>query len=83
MSSTGARLFLTISLLLGGCAGMSDADCRDANWYDLGYRDARFRLQSQAAVYAQQCERHGVKVDAARYEEGLRQGRWDFPDRMT
>jgi hypothetical protein len=83
MSSTGARLLLTISVLAGGCAGMGSNDCRDANWFDVGYRDARFRLQSQAAVYAQQCERHGVKVDAARYEEGLRQGRWDFPDRMT
>ena len=84
MSSIGARLFLPISVvLLAGCAGMSGAACQDANWYDLGYRDARFRLQSQAAVYAQQCERHGVKVDAVRYEEGLRRGRWDFPDRMT
>jgi hypothetical protein len=83
MSSTAARLLLPISALLSGCAGMSGADCRDANWYDVGYRDARFKLQSQAVVYAQQCERHGVKVDAARYEEGLRQGRWDFPDRMT
>ena len=83
MSSIGARLFLPISVLAGGCAGMSSNDCRDANWYDVGYRDARFRLQSQAAVYAQQCERHGHKVDAAGYEEGLRQGRWEFPDRMT
>jgi uncharacterized protein DUF2799 len=84
MSTTAARLFLRISVvLLGGCAGMSGADCRDANWYDVGYRDARFKLQSQAAVYEQQCRAHGVKVDAARYEEGLRQGRWEFPDRMT
>ena len=84
MSTTAARLFLRISVvLLGGCAGMSGADCRDANWYDVGYRDARFKLQSQAAVYEQQCRPHGVKVDAARYEEGLREGRWDFPDRMT
>ncbi len=84
MSTTAARLFLRISVvLLGGCAGMSGADCRDANWYDVGYRDARFKLQSQAAVYEQQCRAHGVKVDAARYEEGLREGRWDFPDRMT
>jgi len=76
-------LLLAASLLAAGCAGMSDAQCRDANWYDVGYRDARFKLQSQAAVYAQQCERHGVKVDAARYEQGLREGRYDFPDRMT
>lgn len=69
--------------LLAGCASMSDTECRSANWYDVGYRDGRLKLQSQAAVYAQQCERHGVKVDAARYEEGLRHGRWDFPDRMT
>jgi hypothetical protein len=82
MSSTNAPLILTISALLSGCAGMTSADCRDANWYEVGYRDARFRLQSQAALYAQQCERHGVKVDTVRYEEGLRQGRWDFPHRM-
>jgi hypothetical protein len=76
-------LLLAASLLAAGCAGMGDAQCRDANWYDVGYRDARFKLQSQAAVYAQQCERHGIKVDAVRYEQGLREGRYDFPDRMT
>lgn len=68
--------------LLAGCAGMSDADCRGANWYDVGYRDARYKLQSQAAVYEQQCARYGVKVDSARYEQGLSEGRYDFPDRM-
>jgi hypothetical protein len=68
--------------MLAGCAGMSDAECRGANWYDVGYRDARFKLQSQAAVYGQQCERYGVKIDTARYEQGLREGRYDFPDRM-
>ena len=73
---------IALLVLLGGCAGMSDADCRGANWYDVGYRDARFKLQSQVGVYAQQCERYAVMVDAARYEQGLREGRYDFPDRM-
>jgi hypothetical protein len=68
--------------LLTACAGMSDVECRGASWYDVGYRDARYKLQSQAAVYEQQCARHGVTVDAARYEQGLREGRYDFPDRM-
>jgi len=76
-------LALAASLLAAGCAGMGEAECRGANWYDVGYRDARYKMQSQADVYAHQCERHGVKVDAARYEQGLRQGRYDFPDRMT
>lgn len=88
MSSTTARRGLRISALaaalplFAGCAGMSDAECRGVNWYDIGYRDARYKLQSQAAVYENQCARYGVKVDTARYEQGLREGRYDFPDRM-
>jgi len=68
--------------LLGGCAGMSDTECRSADWYDVGYRDARYKLQSQDEVYAQQCERYGVKVERERYAQGLREGRYEFPDRM-
>jgi len=86
MKRISAKRAVTTSALLfvlAGCAGMGDSECRSANWYDVGYRDARLRLQSQAVVYAQQCERYGIKLDAARYEEGLRQGRYDFPDRMT
>jgi hypothetical protein len=73
---------LALIATLAGCAGLGDAECRGANWYDVGYRDARFKLQSQAAVYGQQCERYGVKIDTARYEQGLREGRYEFPDRM-
>jgi hypothetical protein len=40
-------------------------------------------MQSRVDQYADQCGRHGVSVDAARYEQGLREGRYDFPDRMT
>ena len=88
MNSIGARLSLRISALLVaaascGCAGMGDVECRGANWYDVGYRDARYKLQSQVDLYAAQCARHGVPIDAARYDQGLRQGRFDFPDRMT
>jgi hypothetical protein len=60
---------------------MTDAECRGANWYDVGYRDARFKLQAQDALYVHQCARHGVQIDAAQYDAGYRQGRWDFPDR--
>ena len=69
-------------LLLCGCAGTGEAECRSANWYDVGYRDARYKLQSQADVYRHQCERYGIKVDGERYAQGLREGRYDFPDRM-
>jgi hypothetical protein len=75
------RTSLLLTGLLAGCAGMSESECRGANWYDIGWRDARFKLQNQDSLYVQQCERHGVKIDAARYEQGFREGRWEFPDR--
>lgn len=82
MNSRCARAAVTISvLLMAGCAGMSESECRYANWYDLGWRDARFKLQSQDALYAGQCERYGIKIDTAGYEKGYREGRWEFPDR--
>ena len=74
---------LILGALLCGCASVGEVECRKADWYDLGFRDAIFGLQRQEGAYENECARHGVKVDAARYEKGLRQGRWDFPDRMT
>jgi len=76
---TSAILFIA---WLSGCAGMADTECRSANWYDVGYRDARYKLQSQEGAYAHQCAQHGVKIDGERYAQGLREGRYDFPDRM-
>ena len=61
MSSIDARLSLRTGALLAvfalhGCAGMGDVECRGANWYDVGYRDARYKL-SQVEIYAAQCAR--------------------------
>ena len=65
MNSSAARLSLRISAVLmaavvAGCAGLDAGQCRDANWYEVGYRDARYKMQSRVEVYTQQCERHGV-----------------------
>ena len=59
------------SLFLGGCAVLDDAGCRQADWYDLGFRDAVFGIQRQDDVYADQCAPCGVKVDVACYAQGL------------
>ncbi len=80
-SARTTSALLVAAALLAGCAGMSDAECRSANWYDVGWRDARFKLQSQDNLYVAQCERYGVKIDLAGYEKGYREGRWEYPDR--
>jgi hypothetical protein len=64
-------------VLLAGCAGMSDAQCRSADWYDVGYRDAMFAMQRQEAVYVGSCDKHGAKVDVARYTQGWTEGKYE------
>jgi hypothetical protein len=56
---------------------MDAESCRSANGYDLGWRDARFKVQSRQSVYAQQCG----SFDMAAYVKGYREGRWEYPDR--
>ena len=66
-------------LLLGGCAGLDEAGCRAANWYDLGFRDAIFGIQPQDTIYARQCQ----NMDSARYLQGWREGKWEADARVT
>ena len=77
------KAWLLASLLLCGCAGLDDAACRQADWYDLGFRDAIFAMQRQDDVYASQCESRGVKVDVARYAQGWKEGKWEADSRRS
>ena len=75
------RLWLLVAAVLGGCAGLDDTGCRGADWYDLGFRDAIFRMQPQDSLYARQCEPFGVKVDTTRYLQGWREGTYEADTR--
>ena len=66
-----------LALAMCGCAGLSEADCRGADWYDLGFRDAIFELRPQEIAYAEACSRHGVAIDGARYLRGWTEGRYE------
>jgi hypothetical protein len=77
------RFLPAVFIFLGGCAGLDSVGCRHANWYDLGFRDAIFGLQRQDDIYALQCEPHGVKVDAARYTQGWREGKYEADSRRA
>jgi hypothetical protein len=65
--------------LIAACAGMGADECRSANWYELGFRDAIFGIRPQDATYATQCER----VDLAQYSQGWREGNWEFERRKA
>lgn len=71
------------SLTLAGCAGMDAAECRGANWYELGFRDGLFGMQRMDEVYASQCGRQGVDPDRAAYAKGWQEGVWEFDQRKA
>jgi hypothetical protein len=65
-----------LALFLSGCAA---TECRTADWYDLGFRDAIFSLQPQDNVYAAQCQ----NMDTARYVQGWREGKYEADSRRA
>jgi uncharacterized protein DUF2799 len=76
------RFWLLSAVILSGCAGFDSTACRQADWYDLGFRDAIFGIQPQDLIYVPQCEAHGVKVDVARYAQGWKEGKYEADARV-
>jgi len=72
-TATRSRLTsgLLVAMLLSGCTALGDSECRTANWYEIGERDALvFGLRPQFDQYAYQCSRHGVQASEKEYMAG-------------
>lgn len=71
-------------LVIGGCAGLAEKDCR-GDWYQIGYRDGQRgdRPEAALAYYAKQCQAYGVQPDAERYRQGWRDASGDLRWRTT
>ncbi len=81
MTSSTRCLLLGVCVLAAACTTVTDTDCRNADWYGLGFRDAIFAMQPQDQSYAEACAKHGVKVDSARYAQGWTEGRYEADHR--
>ncbi|QDQ25853.1 DUF2799 domain-containing protein [Chitinimonas arctica] len=69
------RMLLLLSgLWLGGCAAMSEAECRTGDWYGVGERDGREGRESRLGDYAKACEKAGVLPNTAEYSNGRERG---------
>jgi len=77
-------IFLAASL--AGCAGatqMTENQCRDADWYDVGERDGLFGGPACIDSYAHQCDRHNVQTARERYMEGWYEGNATYRHRTA
>jgi hypothetical protein len=70
--------------LAAGCAGMSEAACRAANWYEIGERDALiYGLRPQIDQHAYACQKYGVQASEKEYIEGWKVGDGERTRRMA
>lgn len=68
---------------LAGCAGMTQAECRDADWYGVGYADGdRYGLRPRIDQYAHQCRAFGVQASEEQYMRGWTDGYREWVSRV-
>jgi len=65
-----------LAIALTGCAThMSPLECKNADWYTLGFEDGRKgEPATRIAEYQSNCSAHGVTPDAVPYERGRVEG---------
>ena len=72
---TAPCVMLALLAFLSGCATLSEGECRNSDWYDIGFRDGRQgEPQDRISRHAGACADHGVAPDRARYLEGREAG---------
>src|SRR2546428_6637916 len=72
------RYALALCIALAGCAGMTENQCRVADWAQLGERDGIFGNQPRIEVYAYQCGRYQVAAAEKNYLDGWWVGHAEF-----
>lgn len=83
MTRSIAILMLGACALAAGCTTMTENECRGADWYQVGYRDADpYGLRPQYYVYENQCKAW-VQASQADYMRGWQEGYWEFTKKMT
>jgi hypothetical protein len=86
--STAARSSALLTALAGcallaGCMHMNENECRSANWYQVGYRDADiYGLRPQIDQYAYLCRAFGVAAAQAPYMAGWVDGYREWNTRV-
>ena len=61
---------------------MNEADCRSANWYDLGFRDGLGGLRPLVDQYQHACAPSKVQVAEKEYDRGWHEGKWEYDSRV-
>ncbi|NOX33793.1 MAG: DUF2799 domain-containing protein [Deltaproteobacteria bacterium] len=62
-------------IFIFGCASLDKADCRQGDWFGIGYEDgARGYHATQISNHRNACKKYGVTPDYQEYESGRQKG---------
>lgn len=62
-------------ILVAGCATLTEDECRQGNWQEIGQRDgANGRTADHVSRHFKACEKTGIKPDISLWEKGRQQG---------
>lgn len=80
MRGLGARPFaLLAALALGGCATLSEQECRSGDWTAVGRADGAAGAQpGQLERHRKACASHGIEPQEAAWREGYAAGLAEF-----
>ena len=73
---------LACILLLVGCVGSTAESCSSVDWYRQGYADGSRTFYPLIDEHTARCGAFGVKPDAAQYQKGHADARWDVEHRF-
>lgn len=72
-------LLAVSTLLLSGCASMSEDECLLSDWQSIGYEDGvRGYTADRLSQHRKACVKHGVSPDLAAYRSGREEGLREF-----
>lgn len=70
---------LLVALVLGGCASLSEDQCRTADWESIGYLDGtRGYSSGRIGEHSEACAKVSITPDRTLYEEGRNRGLEEF-----
>ena len=76
------RPALCLVLILSGCAGLSEAECRSTDWYQLGKRDGEiYGSRAMIDQYKKSCSAFAVNPDETQYMVGWNDGNMEYRQR--
>jgi hypothetical protein len=73
---------IVLCLLLGGCAAMSESQCRVSSWYAQGEQDGLMGGPPKIDLYASQCTRYQVQPSERDYMAGWAAGASEYNTRV-